>query len=97
MIKLKSLERVCPGCPMMWEGWTEDNLFVFIRYRWGFLRVLVGKTPNENYENDNIFNDSDLVYGKTIGDEYDGTMTNKEMMNHLKDILDFSLVKESLD
>jgi hypothetical protein len=98
--KLKSLEQVCPGCPMIWEGWTEDNLFVFIRYRWGSLRVLIGKTPGEDYKGQqedydkhpSIFDDSTRPFEEELGDKYDGSMSDIEMMNHLKDVFDFSLI-----
>lgn len=39
MIKIKNLEQTCGGCPSQWEGEDIDGNYVYIRYRWGTLRL----------------------------------------------------------
>lgn len=39
MIKIKKLEQTSYGCPSQWEGEDENGSYVYIRYRWGILRL----------------------------------------------------------
>lgn len=39
MIIIKKLEQTCGGCPSQWEGEDIDGNYVYIRYRWGILRM----------------------------------------------------------
>jgi len=39
MIKIKKLEQTCYGCPSQWEGEDNERNYIYIRYRWGTLRV----------------------------------------------------------
>jgi len=39
MIKIKNLIQTCGGCPSQWEGEDIDGNYVYIRYRWGTLRL----------------------------------------------------------
>jgi len=77
--RIDYLEKTCTACPAIWEGRTDDNKYIFIRYRWGSLRALVGKTQGETYENANIFDDCDCVYLNQVGEELDGDMSTKQM------------------
>ncbi len=81
MFDVIELECTCSACPSQWEGKTVDEQYVYIRYRWGFLTVGIGKTHE------------DAVWDETscqkIGDEYDGTMNTEEMKSHTKDVLRF--------
>jgi hypothetical protein len=39
MFKVASLTKTCDACPAQWEGRTDKGEDVYIRYRWGSLRV----------------------------------------------------------
>lgn len=41
-IKINNLEQTCFACPSQWEGRTEDDEYVYIRYRYGILSWKVG-------------------------------------------------------
>ena len=43
MVKVKKLTNTCGACPSQWEGITEDNRQIYIRYRWGNLTIQLGK------------------------------------------------------
>ncbi|WP_028058300.1 hypothetical protein [Candidatus Solirubrobacter pratensis] len=46
-VEITDLEQTCWACPSQWEGKLADGRHVYIRYRWGFLRVTVGATMND--------------------------------------------------
>ena len=72
MIVIKSLKQTCKACPSQWEGKTADGRFIYIRYRYGFLTVHVGDTPQESYI-------SDRVFGSSLGDRLDGILSLNEL------------------
>ena len=74
MIKVVDLNMTCFACPSQWEGMTEEGFYVYIRYRWGYLSVSVGRED---------------VYGKRIGDSYDGVLDDEGMKFALRDIMEF--------
>lgn len=74
MIKVKTLSQTCGACPSQWEGKTTNDEEIYIRYRWGTLRVDINK---------------ETVYCKVVGGEYDGTMDFWQLTHHTQDILDF--------
>lgn len=44
-VKVVKLELTCIACPTQFSGRTEDDKDVYVRYRWGQLRIdLDGKT-----------------------------------------------------
>ena len=75
MIKVAHIRRTCPACPAQWEGATDDGLYVYVRYRWGWLKAEVGGV---------------IEFHQRTGAAMDGFMEDDEMHEHLKDVLDFS-------
>ena len=71
-IEVKDLIRFTSYCPTQWEGETANGEEVYIRYRWGFLRVDIN---------------GEEVFGVQIGDEFDGVLTDEEMKEATKGIL----------
>ena len=53
MIKInkESLDQTCGACPSQWDAYTEDNEYVYIRFRHGTLSIEI----DENSENKTIF------------------------------------------
>lgn len=75
------IRRTCHACPAQWEGMVEDGQHLYIRYRWGWLRVEVG---------------NEIVYHQRVGGEFDGDMEGDELQELLKDVLDFTGVTDAL-
>lgn len=71
MIKAK-LTQTCSACPSQWEGDTDKNEPVYIRFRWGYLSVEIG---NESF-------------GWQISDGLDGILSFEELKKELKEKLD---------
>ena len=47
MITVKEIHKTSTACPSQWEGWTDDNRQIYVRYRWGYLSVSVGKVDDK--------------------------------------------------
>lgn len=74
MLMVKRLERNCTACPSQWEGEGANGESLYIRFRWGCLRVEV---------NDRT------VYEEEISDGLDGYLTNEELVERTKAVLEF--------
>lgn len=59
MITVKSIKKTSRACPAQWDGLTDDNKTVYVRYRFGQLRIEVDKNP---------------VFTMKAGEGYDGFM-----------------------
>ena len=77
------LIQTCEGCPSQWEGYTEDNEPVYIRFRYGYLSISIGKV-NQNIEE--IYGDES--FGWQIGGEFDGFLSFEKLKQKLKGRLD---------
>ena len=73
-MKIHNLTQLTPACPSQWEADTEDGRKVYVRYRWGKLRVGVGDDIDEAVAS------SRYNYVWTGGGAYSGVMTTKEML-----------------
>lgn len=48
MVKIAEITQTCYACPSQWEGETIDGEEIYIRYRWGTLRIDIdGETEFE--------------------------------------------------
>lgn len=77
MLKLASLTQTCGSCPSQWDGVLEDGTPVYIRYRWGFLRVDLNPWTENERE----------IFGQQIGDEFDGYIGERAMLAIISDVL----------
>lgn len=76
--RLKSLTQTCTACPSQWDGKLTDGTPVYIRYRWGSLRVDL-----------NPFTDEELtIYVRHHGDGLDGSMSEEDMLRAVSGELD---------
>lgn len=41
MIHVIAIVRTCKTCPSQWSGLTQDGKWVYVRYRWGHLEIIV--------------------------------------------------------
>lgn len=83
---LKRLTQTCEACPSQWEGFTQDDKPVYIRYRWGCLTIQIGDIGGTIA---NAVRSPDVLC-KQIGNNVDGSMGIGEVVRHAKGILDFS-------
>jgi hypothetical protein len=65
MFVLHDLIKTCNSCPSQWTAETPERREVFIRYRYGYLRVDL---------------DGETVYAEQHGDGLDGTMDTERML-----------------
>lgn len=42
MVKVRKIVKTCYACPSQWEGITDDNRQIYVRYRSGCLSIRVG-------------------------------------------------------
>lgn len=68
-MKKAKLIQTCEFCPSQWEGYTEKNESVYIRYRWGYLSVKI---------------DDKEIFGKNIDDGFDGVLSFEELKKELE-------------
>lgn len=72
MIYYKYLRKTLLKCPSQWEGISNNNENIYIRYRWGYLTLYL--------------DDKEIYYVK-CGDNYEGEMRTKKMLEILKDYI----------
>jgi hypothetical protein len=79
MIEINRLEQTCGGCPSQWEFYTFDNRPVYVRYRWGFLSVSIGK------QNGTVWDAVGGVafIGEELGDSLDGVIEWEQVKEKL--------------
>lgn len=75
-IQIKTIEQTCESCPSQWEGWTDDNRQIYIRYRFGYLRVSIGPVGDDD---EFAAVSGEEVFGLSFGGEYDGHMTETKL------------------
>jgi len=74
-IELKELSMTCQVSPTQWEGKTNANKYVYIRYRWGYLKVHIAETVIEWEQG--IFT---TLLDKKIGKNYSGFLDTETML-----------------
>jgi hypothetical protein len=88
LIQIKSLRLTCESCPVQYEGWTVDNRQIYIRYRFGYLTVSVGKVgDDEEFAAVN----GERVFRKRIGGEYDGYLSSVDLVEAIRDVVEWPL------
>ncbi len=66
--------------PAQWEGRTDDDRPVYVRYRWGYLSVRVGPPGGDT----SSAIGGVVVYGEQIGDELDGAIKWRQVRDRIK-------------
>ena len=83
MIHVKEIRLTCSACPEQWEGLTNDDCPVYVRYRHGFLTVQVGEKGKDTMsavKSNKILN--------IVVDDYYG-LGYSEMKRLTKDVIKF--------
>ena len=55
MIVVTEIKKTCFACPAQWEGKTDDEQVIYIRYRWGSLTVQVLPSLDKMFEHEPVF------------------------------------------
>lgn len=63
-INVIELRKTCEACPAQWSGTTDEGKDVYVRYRWGTLRITV---------------DDELVFHDALGDGLDGFLSEEKL------------------
>jgi hypothetical protein len=73
MYNIATIKQTCYACPSQWEGKTEDGKDIYIRFRWGTLRLDIdGKT----------------IISMEIGeDEWNGLINLGDVLYYLKNYI----------
>ena len=79
------IERTCTACPAQWEGKTRDNRPVYIRYRYGYLSVQIGKPGEELMASlrRQMEDGTPDFFGEQIGEDLDGFCELSDVRNAL--------------
>jgi hypothetical protein len=83
VIRLVELHEEGTSAPAQWNGKTDDGRNVYVRYRWGCLRVYVSHgDPLDLYPEGHSFEwNSD--------DDLDGVMGQSEMLERTREFMTF--------
>ena len=80
-MKVVTMLRTCHACPAQWDGRTDDDRPVYVRYRGGYGYVTVGE-PGEAHAD---------VFGPAVGEwrgnhHLDGYLTYEELKERVPQI-----------
>ena len=79
-MKIFDPEMTCSACPAQWQGRTQGERPVYVRYRWGYLSVRVGPLGGDL----SSAIGGVRVYGEQLGHEYDGSIEWREVRDRIK-------------
>lgn len=79
---LKKWIQTTSCCPSQWEGLTEQNEFVYIRYRFGTLTIQMSASGGNISDAINI---GHMVFAKSFSERLDGKMTSEELIQIIKE------------
>jgi len=77
------IEQTCSFCPSQWEGRTSDGHSIYIRYRWGCLKVYI----SEQVDGDAL--EGDVIFSARLADSLDGELGFEELKEATKHVLEF--------
>ena len=80
--KVRWIKQTSSCCPSQWEGKLEDDRMFYVRYRFGVLTVDVSDNPT-NLVTDCFEKGQEVLY-RQIGDEFDGKLSEEQMIEILE-------------
>lgn len=81
---IKDIFQSCEACPSQWEIELESGHMIYVRYRWGYLSIRKSAEPTSNIRK--AINGEE-VFGVQLREGLDGSLSEEEMLKHLKKIL----------
>jgi len=85
-IKIIKLCSTCVACPSAWTGTTDDDQEVYIRYRWGHLRISL----SPKFAKGSV---GTVIYSETIGTALDGFLDEQTLMETTSEVIDWSTLE----
>ena len=79
-MKVRDLSDYGTACPAQWEGRTDDDRPVYVRYRWGYLSVRVGPPGGDTSSAVTGVE----VHGEQVGGEFDGAIEWRQVRDRIK-------------
>jgi hypothetical protein len=84
-MKVTYIHNLGTTCPTQWEGATDDDRDVYVRYRHGRLTVRLGAKNKHGAMS--VFQDgAEIVKNIIVGGPHDGFMSYRELKAWLSDI-----------
>jgi hypothetical protein len=84
-LRVIEIAKTCEASPSQWEGRDVESRPVYIRYRHGYLEIYVGPVNGEI--DSAVFGNE--IFGKQIGERYDGRLSYEQLRNLTKSIIEF--------
>lgn len=75
-LKVKSYRQTCECCPSQWDIFTENDQYIYARYRFGRLTLEL--------------NHNETILDIVVGDNLDGYMYIYELQERTKKVLDWN-------
>ncbi len=85
-MKIKTIVETCYACPSQWDIKLEDGRMIYARYRYGYLSIRISSDITEDIYDAVSGNE---IYGKQLGDNLDGIISEKELQDNLKGIIEW--------
>lgn len=76
MIRVITVENTCTAAPAQWEGRTNDDRPVYVRYRYGGLEVRIGQ---RGADVESAVLDGELAFAMDDGNEWGGFMDLEQL------------------
>ena len=93
IVIVTELDHTCTACPSQWEGKTDDDRQVYVRYRWGRLSIKLGKIDDDS---EFAGASGQEIYGVQIGDELHGYLPYADLVRYTRGIVQFQLTKTAV-
>ena len=91
-MKVEKIVKTCDSYPSQWEGITDDNRQVYVRYRWGCLYILVGKVGDMSKFGGVC---GEEVMFIDLNEEYHGVMDYAQLKKLSDGIVEFPNLEEN--
>ena len=80
-MKVIEIVQTCSACPAQWEIKLKNGKMIYVRYRWGYLSIRISaEATTDVYKAVN----GTEVYGKELGDSFDGCLDELELIGIMK-------------
>lgn len=79
-MKIVKANKTSIACPSQWDAWTDDDQYVYMRYRHGYGYAKIYDSPNW-WESD-VIQEGHIVASFEFGHPLDGYMELEEFCRH---------------
>lgn len=84
MLTIARIDSMGGACPFQIEAYTDDDREVYVRYRWGHLRIRVAAKPGGSAFDEDV----EVVFSQTLDAEgWDGCLNGATVAALTKDLI----------